>query len=49
LQGEQILKDGIGTASEVECDASPAQARAWLQDPAALLQHPSELIQGLAK
>ena len=36
-QGEQILKDGIGTAAEVEEDVEPVAARAYLTDPSGLL------------
>lgn len=49
LQGEQVLKDGIGRAPEVEEAVDPVAARQYLQEPAALLQHPSEIIQNLAK
>ena len=37
FQGEQVLKDGIGTAAEVEEDAEPVSARAFLTDPSGLL------------
>lgn len=50
VQGEQILKDGIGTASEVEeVVQDVTTARSWLSDPSAMLQYPSHIIQDLAK
>lgn len=37
LQGRQSMVGGVGTATEVEEDANPAEARKWLTDPDALL------------
>lgn len=49
LKGEQILRDGIGRASEVETAVDPVAARAYLREPSSLLQLQDELIQGLAR
>lgn len=48
-QGEQILQDGIGRASEVEEPLDAAAARSFLTQPSELLKLPSELMQGLAR
>jgi hypothetical protein len=50
VQGEQVLVDGIGRASEVE-EVLPdaAAARRYLQQPSELLALPSDIMQGLAK
>lgn len=37
LQGRQSMVGGVGTATEVEEDCNPAEARKWLKDPDALL------------
>jgi len=45
LKGKQLLVDGIGRGSEVECDApDPKAARAWVADPAGLLALDDPLI-----
>lgn len=49
LQGKQILKDGIGRATEVEEVLDAADARRFLQHPSQLLSLSSELMQNLAK
>lgn len=50
LQGKQVLADGIGRASEVE-EVLPdaAAARAYLQQPSALLQLDSDIMRRLAE
>ena len=37
VQGRQSMVGGVGTATEVEEDADPAEARKWLTNPDALL------------
>jgi uncharacterized protein YjbK len=51
LKGEQILRDGVGTASEVEESvADAAGARRFLDDPSALLSElDSPLLQRAAR
>jgi hypothetical protein len=50
LQGQQLLVDGIGRASEVE-EVLPdaAAARRYLEQPSQLLALPSDIMQSLAK
>jgi hypothetical protein len=48
-QGKQVLQDGIGRATEVEEPLDPLAARQFLTNPSALLGHPSELMQSLAR
>lgn len=49
IQGEQILKDGIGRAAETEESLDPAAARRFLAEPAALLAHNSDIVRSLAR
>jgi hypothetical protein len=49
MQGEQILKDGIGSAPEIEEPLDPTLARKFLQQPCGLLQLDSTLMQSVAK
>jgi hypothetical protein len=50
LQGEQVLVDGIGRASEVEeVLPDPAAARRFLQQPSELLALRSDIMTGLAQ
>ncbi|DBA68804.1 TPA: hypothetical protein ACH3X2_013418 [Trebouxia sp. C0005] len=37
MKGRQSMVGGVGTATEVEEDCNPAEARKWLKDPDALL------------
>lgn len=37
MKGRQSMVGGVGTATEVEEDCNPAEARTWLKDPDALL------------
>ena len=49
LQGKQVLQDGIGRASEVEEVLPDAcAARAYVQQPSALLQLDSDIMRNLA-
>lgn len=45
LQGQQVVKDGVGRGSEVEEDIDPKQARKFLQDPSALYTLESDILQ----
>lgn len=45
LQGQQVLKDGIGRGSEIEEDIDPGHARSFLQDPNALYTLKSDILQ----
>jgi len=49
LQGQQIVKDGIGRGSEVEEEIDPINARKFLQDPQSLYDLPSEILQPILK
>lgn len=42
-----MLKDGIGTASEVEEPLDPLASRAFLSSPSALLDLDSDIMRGL--
>lgn len=45
IKGKAVLKDGIGTASEVEAQVEdPVAARAWLDDPSRLLGQPLDIL-----
>ena len=46
MQGEQILKEGIGSASEVEHETEPKAARRFLTQPNELAQE-SPLVKSL--
>ncbi|GBF92863.1 triphosphate tunel metalloenzyme [Raphidocelis subcapitata] len=48
VKGEQVLKDGIGRAPEVEEPLAPADARRFVADPPALLAHGSAIVRQLA-
>jgi hypothetical protein len=45
VQGKQVLKDGIGRATEVEEAVDPAAARSFLEHPEQLLELDSPLMQ----
>jgi hypothetical protein len=49
VQGQQVVKDGIGRGSEVEEDIDPISARKFLQDPQSLYNLPSDILQPILK
>ena len=49
LQGQQIVKDGVGRGSEVEEDIDPINARKFLMDPQQLYSLPSDILQPILK
>lgn len=49
MQGQQVLKDGIGRGSEVEEDIDPKLARTFLSDPDRILDLDSQILQPLLK
>lgn len=49
VQGKQVLSDGIGRAPEEEHEVDPAAARAFLLDPARLLNLGTPLLEKLKR
>lgn len=49
VQGQQVVKEGVGRGSEVEEDIDPIHARKFLQDPQSLYNLPSDLLQPTLK
>lgn len=45
MQGQQVLKDGVGRGSEVEETIDPKEARTFLMDPGALFALKSDILQ----
>ena len=49
VQGQQVLKEGIGRGSEVEEDVDPLYARTFMEHPENLLHLQSEILQNILR
>lgn len=49
VQGQQVLKDGIGRGTEVEEDIDPKEARKYLMDPGSLYSLESDVLQPILR